>query len=381
MAFILTEEQQMMVDLARDFARKEIAPVSEKMDREAKFIPGLIEQMAELGFMGINVPEEYGGAGLDEVTKALVIEEFAKVDASVAEMLSVHTLSSDIILRNGTEEQKKKYLAKACQGCVGAFALTEPNAGSDAAAAKTKAIADGDDYVINGSKCFISNMGPDEGDYVILIALTEPEKKTKGMSAIIVDRDTPGFTVPKAEDKMGLRAAPVSELVFKDCRVPKTQLLGQEGKGFAIAMAGLDGGRIGMAAQAVGVAEGALDAAVDYSTQRIQFGKPINANQGIQWYLADMATQTEAAKALTLNAAALRQAGKSVNKEAAMAKYFASENAVKVAYQSLQIHGGYGYMKDYAIERMYRDARIIPLYEGTSEIQKVVISRAVITGK
>ena len=172
MAFILTEEQQMMVDLARDFARKEIAPVSEKMDREAKFIPGLIEQMAELGFMGINVPEEYGGAGLDEVTKALVIEEFAKVDASVAEMLSVHTLSSDIILRNGTEEQKKKYLAKACQGCVGAFALTEPNAGSDAAAAKTKAIADGDDYVINGSKCFISNMGPDEGDYVILIALT-----------------------------------------------------------------------------------------------------------------------------------------------------------------------------------------------------------------
>ena len=367
MAFILTEEQQMMVDLARDFARKEIAPVSEKMDREAKFIPGLIEQMAELGFMGINVPEEYGGAGLDEVTKALVIEEFAKVDASVAEMLSVHTLSSDIILRNGTEEQKKKYLAKACQGCVGAFALTEPNAGSD--------------YVINGSKCFISNMGPDEGDYVILIALTEPEKKTKGMSAIIVDRDTPGFTVPKAEDKMGLRAAPVSELVFTDCRVPKTQLLGQEGKGFAIAMAGLDGGRIGMAAQAVGVAEGALDAAVDYSTQRIQFGKPINANQGIQWYLADMATQTEAAKALTLNAAALRQAGKSVNKEAAMAKYFASENAVKVAYQSLQIHGGYGYMKDYAIERMYRDARIIPLYEGTSEIQKVVISRAVITGK
>ena len=224
-------------------------------------------------------------------------------------------------------------------------------------------------------------MGPDEGDYVILIALTEPEKKTKGMSAIIVDRDTPGFTVPKAEDKMGLRAAPVSELVFTDCRVPKTQLLGQEGKGFAIAMAGLDGGRIGMAAQAVGVAEGALDAAVDYSTQRIQFGKPINANQGIQWYLADMATQTEAAKALTLNAAALRQAGKSVNKEAAMAKYFASENAVKVAYQSLQIHGGYGYMKDYAIERMYRDARIIPLYEGTSEIQKVVISRAVIRGK
>ena len=381
MSFILTEEQEELLALVRKFSEKEILPYAHQMDVEAHFVPGLIQKIADLGFMGINVPEEYGGVGADEVTKALVIMEFAKYDASVAELLAVHTLSSDIILKHGTPEQKEKYLTKACTGAVGAFALTEPNAGSDAAAAKTKAIADGDDYVINGSKCFISNMGPDEGDYVILIALTEPEKKTKGMSAIIVDRDTPGFTVPKAEDKMGLRAAPVSELVFTDCRVPKTQLLGQEGKGFAIAMAGLDGGRIGMAAQAVGVAEGALDAAVDYSTQRIQFGKPINANQGIQWYLADMATQTEAAKALTLNAAALRQAGKSVNKEAAMAKYFASENAVKVAYQSLQIHGGYGYMKDYAIERMYRDARIIPLYEGTSEIQKVVISRAVITGK
>ena len=381
MSFILTEEQEELLALVRKFSEKEILPYAHQMDVEAHFVPGLIQKIADLGFMGINVPEEYGGVGADEVTKALVIMEFAKYYASVAELLAVHTLSSDIILKHGTPEQKEKYLTKACTGAVGAFALTEPNAGSDAAAAKTKAIADGDDYVINGSKCFISNMGPDEGDYVILIALTEPEKKTKGMSAIIVDRDTPGFTVPKAEDKMGLRAAPVSELVFTDCRVPKTQLLGQEGKGFAIAMAGLDGGRIGMAAQAVGVAEGALDAAVDYSTQRIQFGKPINANQGIQWYLADMATQTEAAKALTLNAAALRQAGKSVNKEAAMAKYFASENAVKVAYQSLQIHGGYGYMKDYAIERMYRDARIIPLYEGTSEIQKVVISRAVITGK
>ena len=381
MSFILTEEQEELLALVRKFSEKEIMPYAHQMDVEAHFVPGLIQKIADLGFMGINVPEEYGGVDADEVTKALVIMEFAKYDASVAELLAVHTLSSDIILKHGTPEQKEKYLTKACTGAVGAFALTEPNAGSDAAAAKTKAIADGDDYVINGSKCFISNLGPDEGDYVILIALTEPEKKTKGMSAIIVDRDTPGFTVPKAEDKMGLRAAPVSELVFTDCRVPKTQLLGQEGKGFAIAMAGLDGGRIGMAAQAVGVAEGALDAAVDYSTQRIQFGKPINANQGIQWYLADMATQTEAAKALTLNAAALRQAGKSVNKEAAMAKYFASENAVKVAYQSLQIHGGYGYMKDYAIERMYRDARIIPLYEGTSEIQKVVISRAVITGK
>lgn len=235
--------------------------------------------------------------------------------------------------------------------------------------------------MINGSKCFISNMGEDEGDYVILIALTDPAKKTKGMSAIIVDRGTKGFSIGKVEDKMGLRAAPVSELIFDDCRVPKTQLLGKEGRGFMIAMAGLDGGRIGMASQGVGVAEGALEAAVDYSKQRVQFGKPINANQGLQWYLADMATRTEAAKMLTLNAADRRQHGENIGKLAAMAKYYASENAVYVAHKSLQIHGGYGYMKDYAIERMYRDARIIPLYEGTSEVQKMVISRAVIDGK
>ncbi len=379
MSLILTEDQKDIVDLARKFAEKEVAPYSQEMDEKAKFKPGLIQQMADLGFMGINVPEEYGGAGMDSLTKALVIAEIAKYDASLAEVLSVHTLSSDIILKRGNEEQKKKYLPKACTGAVGAFALTEPNAGSDAASAKTKAIADGDDYVINGTKCFISNMGPDEGDYVILIALTEPEKKTKGMSAIIVDRGTPGFSVGKTENKMGLRAAPVSELIFDDCRVPKTQRLGEEGKGFMIAMAGLDGGRIGMGAQAVGIAQAAIKASVEYTTQRVQFGKPINANQGIQWYLADMATTTEAALQLVASAARLYDVeGYRVSKEAAEAKYFASENAVRVCDKALQLHGGYGYMKDYAIERMYRDARIIPLYEGTSEIQKIVISRAVL---
>ena len=378
MSLILTEEQQELVALAKKFAQNEVAPYSQQMDEEAKFIPGLVQQMADIGFMGINVPEEYGGAGMDDVTKALVIAEIAKVDASLAELLSVHTLASDIILRNGNEEQKEKYLTMACEGKVGAFALTEPGAGSDAAAARTKAIADGDSYVINGTKCFISNMGPDEGDYVILIALTDPEKKTKGMSAILVDRGTPGFSIGKTENKMGLRAAPVSELIFDDCRVPKTQLLGQEGRGFMIAMAGLDGGRIGMAAQAVGVAQGAIAAAVEYTGQRVQFGKAINANQGIQWYLADMATTTEAAMLMTVNAAKLRDSGANCGCEAAMAKYFASENAVKVCDKALQLHGGYGYMKDYAIERMYRDARIIPLYEGTSEVQKMVISRNVI---
>lgn len=378
MAIILTEDQEAMVQLARQFAEKDIAPYSQEMDEEAELRPEIIAKMAELGFMGINIPEEYGGAGLDEVTKVLVIEEIARVDASVAELLSVHTLVSDIFLKQANEEQKKKYLPMAVQGKIGAFALTEPGAGSDAAAASTKAVADGDDYVINGTKCFISNMGPNEGDYVVLIALTEPDKKTKGMSAIIVDRGTPGFTVGKTENKMGLRAAPVSELIFENCRVPKSNLIGQEGRGFMIAMSALDGGRIGMGAQAVGVAEGALDAAVKYSGQRVQFGKPINANQGIQWYLADMATTTEAAKLLVWNAANLLQNGFNINKEAAMAKYYASENAVAVCNKALQIHGGYGYMKDYAIERMYRDARIIPLYEGTSEVQKMVISRAVI---
>ena len=378
MAIILTEDQEAMVQLARQFAEKDIAPYSQEMDEEAELRPEIIAKMAELGFMGINIPEEYGGAGLDEVTKVLVIEEIARVDASVAELLSVHTLVSDIFLKQANEEQKKKYLPMAVQGKIGAFALTEPGAGSDAAAASTKAVADGDDYVINGTKCFISNIGPNEGDYVVLIALTEPDKKTKGMSAIIVDRGTPGFTVGKTENKMGLRAAPVSELIFENCRVPKSNLIGQEGRGFMIAMSALDGGRIGMGAQAVGVAEGALDAAVKYSGQRVQFGKPINANQGIQWYLADMATTTEAAKLLVWNAANLLQNGFNINKEAAMAKYYASENAVAVCNKALQIHGGYGYMKDYAIERMYRDARIIPLYEGTSEVQKMVISRAVI---
>ena len=381
MSFILNDVQKMIVQLAKTFAEKELAPIAEEMDRNAEFAPGLVQKVADAGLLGMNIPKQYGGAGVDEVTKALVIMEIAKVDASVAELIAVHTLTNDIIYRYGTEEQKEKYLRWGATGGVGAFALTEPNAGSDAAAARTKAIVDGDDYVINGTKCFISNMGRNEGDYVVLIALTDPAKKTKGMSAIIVDRKTPGFDIGKVEDKMGLRAAPVSELVFSDCRVPRTQLLGKEGKGFMIAMAGLDGGRIGMASQGVGVAEGALASAVAYSKQRIQFGKSINANQGLQWYLADMATRTEAAKMLTLNAADRRQHGENIGKLAAMAKYYASENAVWVTNKSLQIHGGYGYMKDYAIERQYRDARIIPLYEGTSEIQKVVISRAVIDGK
>ena len=376
MDFTYTEEQEMVRELAATFAKNYVAPLSEQMDIDNTMPHHIAEKMAELG---INVPEEYGGAGMDEVSKALVIMEIAKVDASVAELLAVHTLTNDIFLKRGTEEQKKKYLALGASGKVGAFALTEPGAGSDASAAKTKAISDGDDYIINGTKCFISNMGPEEGDYVVLIALTDPSAGTKGMSAIVVDRNTPGFSVGKLENKMGLRGANVSELIFQDCRVPKSNLLGKEGEGFKIAMAALDGGRIGMASQAVGIAEGAIDLAVAYAKERVQFKKPISANQGIQWYFADIATSTEAAKMLTLQAADLRQRGQNIGKLAAMAKYYASENAVTVTNKALQIHGGYGYMKEYAIERMYRDARITTLYEGTSEVQKMVISRAVLS--
>lgn len=378
MEFKLTPDHEAIIADVRAFAKKEIAPFAAEIDAESKFPAEIIKKMAELGYMGINIPEEYGGAGLDDVYKVLVVREIAKCCASTAEILAVQSLVNDILVTKGTKEQKEKYLPMVAEGRIGAFALTEAGAGSDASAARTKAVSDGDNYIINGSKCFISNMGPEEGDYVILIALTDPSVGVKGMSAIIVDRGTPGFSIGKVEDKMGIRGAAVSELVFEDCVVPKTNLIGKEGEGFKIAMSALDGGRIGIAAQALGIAEAAIDASVEYSKQRSQFGKPISALQGIQWYLADMATRTEAAKLLILQAADMRSRGENVTKEAAMAKYFASENAVYVTDRAVQIHGGYGYMKDYPIERMYRDARITPLYEGTSEVQKMVISRAVI---
>ena len=378
MNFKLTPDHEAIIADVKAFAKKEIAPLAAEIDSESKFPAEIIKKMAELGYMGINIPEEYGGSGLDDVYKVLVVREIAKYCASTAEILAVQSLVNDIIIRKGTEEQKQKYLPMVNEGKIGAFALTEAGAGSDAGAVRTKAISDGDNYIINGSKCFISNMGPEEGDFVILIALTDPSAGMKGMSAIIVDRGTPGFSIGKVEDKMGIRGAAVSELIFEDCVVPKTNLVGKEGEGFKIAMSALDGGRIGIAAQALGIAEAAIEASVEYSKQRNQFGKPVSALQGIQWYLADMATRTEAAKLLILQAADMRSRGENVTKEAAMAKYYASENAVYVTDRAVQIHGGYGYMKDYPIERMYRDARITPLYEGTSEVQKMVISRAVI---
>lgn len=378
MNFQLTETQEMIQNLARDFAEKELAPLASVMDKSDSIPHVIIEKLAEIGFMGINVPEEYGGSGLDMVCKALVISELAKKCASTAEVLSVHTMAIDAIIRLGTEEQKQKYLSAAAQGKIAAFALTEPGAGSDASAAKTRAVADGDEYVINGTKCFISNMGPDEGDFVVLIALTDPSKGTRGMSAIIVDRGTPGFTIGKTEDKMGIRAAAVSELVFEDCRVPQANRIGEEGQGFKIAMQALDGGRVGMASQALGIADAAIEATVNYMKERVQFGQPLAKLQGLQWYLADMTTRTEAARALIYEAADTLDRHLPATKIAAMCKYFAAENAVYVANKALQIHGGYGYMTDYPIERMYRDARIVPIYEGTSEIQKNIIAREVL---
>lgn len=384
MNFELNEQQLSIQKMARDFTEKKVAPKVLERDETREYDRSLYEDLCSMGFIGLPYEKEYGGEGLGYMEYALAIEEISKVDPSLSVSFSVATslYGGSLHFSKATDEQLKRFLPPVLKGNhLGSFGLTEHTAGSDVSGMLTFAERKGDEYIINGSKCFISNMGPNEGDYVILIALTEPSLKTKGLSAIIVDRDTPGFSVGKTEDKMGIRSAAVSELIFNDCCVPRTQLLGKEGKGFSIAMAGLDSGRIGIASQAVGLCQGAINAAVTYSSERTQFGKPINANQGIQWYLADIATRTEAALQLTINAARLHDAGMPITKEASMAKYYASEAAVYVTNKALQIHGGYGYMKDYAIERMYRDARIIPLYEGTSEVQKMVISRAVISGK
>ena len=375
--FELTREQEMLLKMVREFSENEIAPKAEELDRSGEFPTEITREMARLGLLGLNVPKAYGGAGLGEVEKVLAVTEVARACASTAEMFAVQLLVNGIIVNYGNEEQKQKYLGMTCkEGHLGAFALTEPGAGSDAGGLQTTAVADGDDYILNGSKCFISNLGPTEGDYAIVIALTDREKKTHGgMTAFLVDRDTPGFQLGKLEDKMGIRGAAVSELILENCRVPKSQILGRVGKGFHIAMSGLDSGRVGIAAQACGEAQAALDAAIDYAKQRAQFGKPIAAKQGLQWYLAEMATKLEAAKLLTLKAADLRDRNLPASMNASMAKFFAAETANEIAAKAVQIHGGYGYMKDYAVERIYRDARILTIYEGTSEVQKVVIAK------
>jgi len=377
--FQFTEDQLAIREIIRDFAENEIKPKADELDKTGSYPLETVNALADMGVMGLNIKGEYGGPEMDEICKVIAVSEVARCCASTAEILAVHLMVNDVIQSNANEEQKKKYLLMAAEGKLGAFALTEPNAGSDASGVKTKAVKDEDSYIINGTKCFISNLGPEEGNHIIVLAMTDPDKGTRGgMTAFLVDRDTPGLSVGKTEDKMGIRAAAVSELIMEDCRVPESAILGKLGDGFKIAMSGLDGGRIGIAAQAVGVAQGAMEEGVRYAKERVQFGKPISANQGLQWYIADMATRVEAARLLTLRAACKRNNGKPVSRYASMAKYYAAETACYVCDLALQLHGGYGYMKDYPIERMYRDARIIRLYEGTSEIQKIIIAKDIL---
>lgn len=380
MNYSFTEEQLELQEMARVFAEKEAGPRAAEIDKTHQFPTDLFEMMTEQGFTGICTPEEYGGSGCDDIDKALVIMEIAKKCASTAGILSVHMTFPFLINTFGNEEQKQRFLPEVTSGgCLAGFSLTEPGAGSDAGAVKTKAIYDEKtgEYVINGNKCFFT--GGTHAKYVAVFALTQPEKGLKGMSCLVVEKGTPGFTYGKIENKMGLNGSETAELFFDDCRVPKENLIGVEGKGFNYAMATLDSARIGIAAQAVGIAEGAFDLAVQYSKERVQFGKPISEQQGIQWYLADMATRIEAAKALVFKAASIKVNGKPFTKEAAMAKYYAAETAREVTNMALQVHGGYGYMAEYPLERMYRDAKLMGIYEGTNEIHKVVIARAVLS--
>jgi alkylation response protein AidB-like acyl-CoA dehydrogenase len=377
MQFKLTEEHEMIRKMVRDFAQNEVAPTAAERDEEERFDREIFDKMAELGLTGIPWPEEYGGIGSDYLAYCIAIEELSRVCASTGVTLSAHTsLAGWPIYKFGTEEQKQKYLRPMAQGeKIGAYGLTEPSSGSDAGGMRTTAKLVGDEYVISGSKIFITNGGI--ADTYVVFALTDPESKQKGTSAFIIEKDFPGFSVGKKEKKLGIRSSPTTEIIFDECRVPKENLLGKEGEGFKIAMMTLDGGRNGIAAQAVGIAQGALDAAVAYAKERVQFGKPISAQQGIGFKLADMATGVEASRLLTYQAAWLESVGLPYGKESAMSKLFAGDTAMKVTTEAVQVFGGYGYTKDYPVERYMRDAKITQIYEGTQEIQKLVISRMV----
>ncbi len=372
--FRLDEEHQELQASFKEFAENEIKPLAKEIDETERFPLESVKKMAEMGMMGLPIPEEYGGSGIDQLGYVLEIEELAKVCATTAIIVSAHTsLCCWPILKFGTEEQKQKYLVPLARGeKLGAFALTEPSAGTDASMQKSTAILDGDSYVLNGSKIFITNAGA--ADVFIVFAMTDKEQGTRGISAFIVERDMPGFSMSKPENKMGLRASSTCELIFDNVRIPKENLLGQEGKGFKIAMATLDGGRIGVAAQATGIAQGAIDEAVKYTTERIQFGRCISQFQNTQFTLADMQTKTDAARLLVWRAAAAEQDGLPYTAPAAMAKLFAAETASYVTNRAVQLFGGYGYSKDYPVERMMRDAKVTEIYEGTSEVQKMVIS-------
>lgn len=378
MDFKFTREQELVGQMIKEFVEKEVKPIAAHIDETEEFPIENVKKMAKLGIMGIPFPKEYGGAGGDDISYIMAVEELAKACGSTSVILSAHTsLGCWPIFKYGTEEQKQKYLPGLLKGeKLGAFALTEPNAGTDAASQQTIARLDGDEYILNGSKVFITNGG--YADIFIIFAMTDRSKGTKGITAFIVEKGTKGFEIGKKEDKMGIRASSTTELIFKDCRIPMANMLGKEGKGFGIAMSTLDGGRIGIAAQALGLAEGALDEAVKYMKTRKQFGKQIGVFQGLQWYVAEMATKVEASKLLVYKAAWKKATGQSYSLEAAMAKLYASETAMEVTTKVVQIFGGYGFTKDYPVERMMRDAKITEIYEGTSEVQKMVISGSIL---
>jgi acyl-CoA dehydrogenase len=370
-----TEEQEMMRKMVRDFAQKEIVPFIPKMEEEELYPLEIVRKMGEYGLMGIPIPERWGGVGGDFISYILAIHELSKVSATVGVILSVHTsLGTNPIYYFGTDAQKAKFLPKLTSGeYIGAFALTEPGAGSDAAKLKTAAVKKGDKYILNGSKIFISNAGV--ADTYIAFAVTDPSKGSKGISAFIVEKGTPGLVIGKKEKKMGLHGSNTCELIFDQAEVPVENLLGEEGEGFKIAMGNLDVGRIGIATQALGIAEAALEYSVKYAKERIQFGKPIAAQQGVSFKLAEMATNVEAAKLLVYRAADLRSQGIPCGKEASMAKKFATDTAMNAAVDAIQIYGGYGYTKDYPVERLFRDAKVTQIYEGTNEIQRIVIAK------
>jgi len=379
--FKLTDEQLMIQSMVREFSRKVVAATAAERDKSKEFPAENLKQMGELGLMGMMVPVEYGGEGADTISYVLALSEIAYSCASTAVVMSVHnSIVCESILNFGTEAQKKRFLPRLTDAeIIGAFALTEPHAGSDPVSQLTTAVKDGDHYVINGTKRFITT-GKNCG-LVIVTAKTDEIEKHRGISAFIVEKETPGLIVGNIEDKMGLRASDTTDLIFEDCRVSAENLLGGEGDGFRIAMKGLDGGRIGIAAQSVGVAQAALDNAVKYAKGRDQFGQKISKFQGIRWYIADMATEIEAARQLMFSAAAMKDRGEKYTQQASMAKLFASEMVNRITGKCLQIHGGYGFTKDYTIERLYRDARVFTIYEGTSEIQRVVISNNILKDK
>jgi len=374
MDYAPSEEQELLRSSVRQFAEKEVGPLAADMDEREEYDWSLWDKMAGLGLTGIPFPEEYGGAGMDQLSYAIAVEELSRVCASTGVLVSAHTsLCCWPIFAYGTEEQKKEYLVPLASGrAIGALGLTEPGAGSDAGAVKLAARRDGDFYVLNGTKIFITNAG--RADTYVVVASTDPAKGHRGTAAFIVSKGTPGFTFGKKEHKMGIRASSTYELVFEDCRIPAGQMLGADGKGFSIALATLDGGRIGIAAQAVGIAQGAFEQALNYAKTREQFGQPIGRFQAVGWMLADAATRIQASRHLTYHAAWLKDRGMPYGKEAAMAKLYASETAMWVTTKAVQIHGGYGYTREYPVERMMRDAKITEIYEGTSEIQRLVIA-------